>query len=149
MQRLSQRGIEVPRAVSVVGFDNIFAAGLCTPGLTTLGGVHADVGRAAVEILLDAVDPTRTASDPPSGDAADRAGPAGHHRARTAVTRGHARERPIPCAATRRPVTNRDLSRLRFGTTTPTAATTTSSGPARIGTATEQAPSVISSTVVA
>lgn len=65
VQRLAQRGVEVPRQVSVVGFDNIFAAGLCTPGLTTLGGVHADVGRAAVEILLDAVDPTRPATDPP------------------------------------------------------------------------------------
>jgi len=49
----------------VVGFDNIFAAELCTPGLTTLGGVHSDVGRAAVEILLEAVDPTRAATDPP------------------------------------------------------------------------------------
>ena len=61
VQRLAQRCIRVPEDVSVVGFDNIFAAGLCTPTLTTLGGVHADVGRSAVEILFDAV---RTARPP-------------------------------------------------------------------------------------
>jgi LacI family transcriptional regulator len=55
----------VPDDVSVVGFDNIFAANLCTPTLTTLGGVHADVGRAAVEILLDAVGPIRTKESAP------------------------------------------------------------------------------------
>jgi DNA-binding LacI/PurR family transcriptional regulator len=59
VQRLAQRSVRVPADVSVVGFDNIFAAKLCTPTLTTLGGVHADVGRAAVEILLDVVRPIR------------------------------------------------------------------------------------------
>ena len=80
---------EVPEDVSVVGFDDIFAAELCTPGLTTLGGAHADVGRAAVEILLDAVGPDPDGVRTAAGDAADRAGAAGHHRARAAVTRGH------------------------------------------------------------
>ena len=61
-----QRSVRVPEDVSVVGFDDIFAADLCTPSLTTLGGAHADVGRAAVEILLDAVGPVGVArSDPP------------------------------------------------------------------------------------
>jgi DNA-binding LacI/PurR family transcriptional regulator len=64
-QRLSQRSVSVPDQVSIVGFDDIFAADLCTPSLTTLGGAHADVGRAAVEILLDAVGPTRSPSPPP------------------------------------------------------------------------------------
>lgn len=60
MQRLAQRGVGVPDDISVVGFDDIFAAGLCSPGLTTLGGPHAEVGRAAVEVLLDAVRPVRS-----------------------------------------------------------------------------------------
>jgi DNA-binding LacI/PurR family transcriptional regulator len=60
MRRLEQRGIAVPGDVSVVGFDNIFAADLCTPGLTTLGGAHVDVGRAAVEMLLEVTRPGRS-----------------------------------------------------------------------------------------
>ncbi|MFC7494420.1 MULTISPECIES: LacI family DNA-binding transcriptional regulator [unclassified Nocardioides] len=54
MQRLARRGVRVPEDVSVVGFDDIFAADVCTPRLTTLGGAHVDVGRAAVELLLTA-----------------------------------------------------------------------------------------------
>jgi len=54
MQRLAQRGIRVPEDMSVVGFDDIFAADVCAPTLTTLGGAHVDVGRAAVELLLTA-----------------------------------------------------------------------------------------------
>jgi LacI family transcriptional regulator len=63
MQRLSQRAVRVPEDISVVGFDDIFAAALCTPALTTLGGPHSDVGRAAVELLLGAVGPIRTEPD--------------------------------------------------------------------------------------
>ena len=66
IQRLAERSVQVPGDVSVVGFDNIFAADLCTPNLTTLGGPHADEGRAAVEILLDAVGPVHAdKSHPP------------------------------------------------------------------------------------
>jgi DNA-binding LacI/PurR family transcriptional regulator len=54
LQRLAARGVRVPDDLSVVGFDDIFAADVCTPGLTTLGGAHVDVGRAAVELLLTA-----------------------------------------------------------------------------------------------
>jgi LacI family transcriptional regulator len=66
VQRLAQRSVRVPDDMSVVGFDNIFAANLCTPTLTTLGGVHADVGRSAVEILLAAVRPVRREETPPA-----------------------------------------------------------------------------------
>ena len=66
VQRLVERSVRVPEDVSVVGFDDIFASDLCTPSLTTLGGAHAEVGRAAVEILLDTVGPVGVArSDPP------------------------------------------------------------------------------------
>ncbi len=65
LRRLAQRGVRVPEDVSVVGFDDIFAADLCTPSLTTLGGPHANIGRAAVEILLD-TSWTRQRADPPT-----------------------------------------------------------------------------------
>ncbi|HEX2177435.1 MAG TPA: LacI family DNA-binding transcriptional regulator [Nocardioidaceae bacterium] len=64
MQRLASRGVGVPDQISVVGFDDIFAADLCTPRLTTLGGAHAEVGRAAVELLLHAVGPVRQQQQP-------------------------------------------------------------------------------------
>ena len=63
MNRLEGRGLRVPDDVSVIGFDDIFAADLCTPRLTTLGGAHVDVGRAAVELLLTAE--TRARDDQP------------------------------------------------------------------------------------
>ncbi len=53
----------------------------------------------------------------------------------------------MPCAATCSAETNRGRSFLSEATTMPSDATT--SGPRRIGTATEQAPRLISSTVVA
>lgn len=55
LRRLADRSVRVPGDVSVVGFDDIFAADLCTPRLTTLGGAHENVGRAAVEILLEGI----------------------------------------------------------------------------------------------
>ena len=65
LQRLAQRSVEVPADVSVVGFDDIFAAGLCSPSLTTLGGAHVDVGRMAVQLLLEATGPTQDGDEPP------------------------------------------------------------------------------------
>ena len=65
MQRLAQRGIRVPEQMSVVGFDNIFAAELCTPSLTTLGGPHSEVGRTAVEMLLRAAGARSTSGPAP------------------------------------------------------------------------------------
>ena len=63
VQRLRQRSVRVPEDVSVVGFDDIFASSLCTPTLTTLGGAHAEVGRSAVEVLLQISNQT-TRTDP-------------------------------------------------------------------------------------
>jgi DNA-binding LacI/PurR family transcriptional regulator len=59
LRRLTERSVRVPDDVSVAGFDDIFAAELCTPSLTTLGGAHADLGRVAVELLLEAVNGPR------------------------------------------------------------------------------------------
>ena len=61
LRRLAARSVRVPEDVSVAGFDDIFAAELCTPSLTTLGGAHADLGRVAVELLLEAVNGPRGA----------------------------------------------------------------------------------------
>jgi DNA-binding LacI/PurR family transcriptional regulator len=64
MHALAEAGHSVPGDVSVVGFDDIFAAELCTPGLTTVSGAHANVGWAAMEILLEALAPRRPDASP-------------------------------------------------------------------------------------
>lgn len=51
LRRLTERGVVVPDHVSVVGFDNIFGADLCSPPLTTLAEHTEDAGSRAVELL--------------------------------------------------------------------------------------------------
>ncbi|QIK71181.1 LacI family transcriptional regulator [Propioniciclava coleopterorum] len=51
MQGLSERGIKVPEQVSVVGFDNIFASALVTPGLTTVAAPLTMLGDSAVRYI--------------------------------------------------------------------------------------------------
>jgi DNA-binding LacI/PurR family transcriptional regulator len=64
LRRLAARSVRVPDDVSVTGFDDIFAADLCSPSLTTLSGVHANLGRAAVELLLDAATSSHRSGGP-------------------------------------------------------------------------------------
>ena len=52
--------------MTVIGFDDMFAAELTTPTLTTLGGPDAHAGRLAVEMLLDLL---RTSAGRPDQDA--------------------------------------------------------------------------------
>ena len=51
MQGLAERGIKVPDQVSVVGFDNIFASALVTPGLTTVAAPLTMLGDSAVRYV--------------------------------------------------------------------------------------------------
>jgi LacI family transcriptional regulator, repressor for deo operon, udp, cdd, tsx, nupC, and nupG len=53
---LTALGQHVPQDVSVVGFDNIDAAGLVTPGLTTIAAPLRVEGRSAVEHLMAIID---------------------------------------------------------------------------------------------
>jgi DNA-binding LacI/PurR family transcriptional regulator len=61
LQRLAERGVRVPEQVSVVGYDDIFGADFCSPPLTTLAGPHEKAGRAAVDLLVAALE-TRDAA---------------------------------------------------------------------------------------
>ncbi|GAA3286832.1 LacI family DNA-binding transcriptional regulator [Nesterenkonia halobia] len=55
MDRLASRGVAVPDDVSVVGFDNNFAADLVTPPLTTVDGPGGEVGGRGVDLLLRSI----------------------------------------------------------------------------------------------
>jgi LacI family transcriptional regulator len=52
IRALTARGLRVPREVSVIGFDNIFAAELVTPALTTVAAPLHAMGQTAVRTLL-------------------------------------------------------------------------------------------------
>lgn len=56
LQTLRTRGISVPRQMAVVGFDNISAAPLVTPALTTVTQFQDRMGEVAAEILLRRID---------------------------------------------------------------------------------------------
>jgi len=52
MSLASERGIEVPRQLSVTGFDDVTAATLYTPPLTTIAQPFEEIGRSAVRHLI-------------------------------------------------------------------------------------------------
>lgn len=52
IRALTSSGWSVPDDVSVVGFDNIFAADLITPGLTTVAAPLAKLGETAVSAVV-------------------------------------------------------------------------------------------------
>lgn len=52
MRELRKAGLRVPDDISVVGFDNILFSALSDPPLTTLALPREEIGRAAIEALL-------------------------------------------------------------------------------------------------
>jgi LacI family transcriptional regulator len=64
LRALADAGVAVPREVSVIGFDDVEAASLVRPGLTTVAQDHEAIGAAAVELLMRTID----MKPPPEGD---------------------------------------------------------------------------------
>ncbi|MBC6469322.1 LacI family DNA-binding transcriptional regulator [Actinomadura alba] len=52
LRAATERGIDVPQQLSIVGFDDAPPAAWATPGLTTVRQPHQQKGRAAAEYLL-------------------------------------------------------------------------------------------------
>lgn len=50
---LSQRGLRVPEDVSIIGYDGVPEAALCTPALSTIEQPIAEIGRRAVQQILE------------------------------------------------------------------------------------------------
>ena len=65
IRALTSMGARIPRDVSVVGFDNIFAAELVTPPLTTVAAPLAAMGVTAVRNLLAIVRGARPRAQEP------------------------------------------------------------------------------------
>ncbi len=63
LSRFATRGVDVPGRISVIGCDDIVAASMVHPGLTTISLPKESAGRAGVDMLLQLLqDPTRTGS---------------------------------------------------------------------------------------
>jgi LacI family transcriptional regulator len=58
-QALSEAGLHIPRDVSVVSFDDDVIATWLRPGLSTAALPHEQMGRRAVELLLEGADADR------------------------------------------------------------------------------------------
>jgi len=52
LRAISERGLTVPRDISIVGFDDLRAASLTNPPLTTVRQQLTELGRQAIEALL-------------------------------------------------------------------------------------------------
>jgi LacI family transcriptional regulator len=55
-QALADAGLDVPRDVSVVSFDDDAIASWIRPGLTTVAIPHYDLGRTAVDVLFEEIE---------------------------------------------------------------------------------------------
>ena len=53
IEAAAERGLDVPRQLSVIGFDDVAAAAAAAPPLTTVRQAHDEKGAAAVRLLLD------------------------------------------------------------------------------------------------
>jgi LacI family transcriptional regulator len=60
MRLAAERGINVPQQLSVTGFDDVTAATLYTPPLTTVAQPFEEIGRSAVRHLISPSTPTLT-----------------------------------------------------------------------------------------
>jgi DNA-binding LacI/PurR family transcriptional regulator len=67
LRALNERGLGIPRDVSVVGFDDIQGSDCTLPPLTTIRQNHDALGRAAMELMLEAIagEPVRRMTIPP------------------------------------------------------------------------------------
>ncbi|MBX7175109.1 MAG: LacI family transcriptional regulator [Pyrinomonadaceae bacterium] len=55
MQELKAKGIKIPQDISIIGFDDIAFASLAEPALTTVCSPRVEIGRRAIEALIQTI----------------------------------------------------------------------------------------------
>lgn len=55
LKLLNERGIKVPEELSIIGFDDIPEANFLVPGLSTIRQDFQELGRVAIELLIDSI----------------------------------------------------------------------------------------------
>ena len=63
LRALAEAGVSVPGDVSVIGFDDVEAACLLRPGLTTVAQDHVAISAGAVDLLLRTIAMTQSGGD--------------------------------------------------------------------------------------
>jgi LacI family repressor for deo operon, udp, cdd, tsx, nupC, and nupG len=61
---IREHGLDCPRDVSLIGFDDIAVARHCAPPLTTMRQPREQIGRVATEALIDILDGASFERDP-------------------------------------------------------------------------------------
>jgi len=56
MKGMQEEGIKIPEEISIIGFDDIYLASICTPSLTTVRQHIGEKGSTVMELLLDAIE---------------------------------------------------------------------------------------------
>jgi LacI family transcriptional regulator len=64
VMKLGQKGIRIPRDLSVIGFDNISLSEMITPTLTTIGQPTYQMGRQAAKLLIAKIMDTTDYKEP-------------------------------------------------------------------------------------
>jgi DNA-binding LacI/PurR family transcriptional regulator len=64
MKAIQERLLDVPADISVMGYDDIDIASLCTPALTTVRQPKYEMGKCSVQHLLDRIENRKTEKNP-------------------------------------------------------------------------------------
>jgi LacI family transcriptional regulator, repressor for deo operon, udp, cdd, tsx, nupC, and nupG len=64
ISRMRELGIDCPRDISVIGFDDIAVSRHFAPPLTTMHQPREEIGRIATDALIDIIEGTRTDNEP-------------------------------------------------------------------------------------
>jgi len=59
MKAIKESGLKIPDDISIVGFDDIPAARLVTPTLTTMNGFQENIGKRAAMMLFDRIESSK------------------------------------------------------------------------------------------